>query len=397
MMYAGDNDPFQSITAVYASHKEVSLEQLGKLSALKDRIYGLRSKVNGILVLSTCNRFEVYIDGAEPKVLAEIESMVQSMGVRAKVSRGRQAVERIIMIASGLESRIIGEPEILGQVRREWRNARERGYTSPLLDTVFHQAIVTGKKVRSHTGISRGHASYPSAAVFLAASELGTLNGKKIAVIGAGDAGVGVLRVLCNEFAPSKVVVYTRDPTRAASSVNEACPGVEVRARERLNEDKGFDVAFIAVDDPSGLVIDNGLAGLIVDLSIPPVVEGENVYGLSDLEDVIDNVVEERRKWIGEAEKIIAEDLDRLEERLRQRNISRLLKLLVEYADHLARVESSKSNGCSDTYKILSSYSRKLLHPLIVGLRETASKAWRLDDFIRILEENYLEKLGGER
>lgn len=388
------SDPFQNLVAVYASHKEVSLEELGNLSALREEMYGLRGMVNGILVLSTCNRFEVYLDEAAEETIERVKSMFLERGVQPRVLKGRRAVERIMRIASGLESRIVGEHEILGQVRREWSWAREGGYTSPLIDTIIHQAIVTGKKVRTETGISRGHASYSSAAVFLAASKLGTLNGKSAAIVGAGEAGIGVLRILCSDFAPSRVIVYTRDPMRAVESVRTVCPGVEVRDRKLFKLGEEYDVVFIAVNDPTGLSIEGGSSTLIIDLSIPPVARGDNVYWLRDLEKVIDNVVEERMKWIGKAEEIIARDLSRLEERVRQRNIARLLKLLIEYADHLARVESSKGNGCKDTYRILNSYSKKLLHPLIVSLRETASKAWRLDDFIKLLEENYGEKVG---
>lgn len=389
-------EPFDSIAVVYASHKEAPLDVIGRLSQAREEVYRLRRLVKGLVVLSTCNRFEVYLDGATPSAVEEVAEIFRRYGVEPGIAWGREAVERILRIASGLESRIIGEPEILGQVRRAWSNAREKGYTSPLLDSIFHQAVVTGKKVRAQTGISRGHASYASAAVHLVAKKLGGLDGKRVVVVGAGDAGLGVLRILCSMHRPGEVVVYTRDPGRARGSVDAACPGADVRERSRLGGDRGFDAAFIAVDDPDTLSVESDIARIVVDLSVPPALRGVNVYGLTDLEEEIKGVIEERRKWMGEALEIIRGDLARLEERVRQRNVSRILKLLVEYADHLARVESGKVNGCRDPYLVLSSFSKKLLHPLMVSLRQTASQAWRLDEFIRVLEESYSRRIRGD-
>ncbi|MCE4617686.1 MAG: NAD(P)-binding domain-containing protein [Desulfurococcales archaeon] len=388
-------DPWEKLIAIYVSHKEVSLETIGRLSDLKEEIYRLGMTAQGIVVLSTCNRFEVYIHKPTDRLVYDIKNLFKEKGVKPRTLKGIKVAKRLFRIASGLESRILGEPEILGQVREAWRESRLQGRSSFLLNTIFHHAIITGKRVRSETGISRGHASYPSAAVFYAVSKIGSLDGKRVAVIGAGEAGLRILRIVCNDFAPSNITLYTRNPDKAFQDTSRICPGVKSKPRSELVNATGYDVIFVAVNDPFGLENVPLKARIVVDLSVPPAVKGDNVYTIEELEDIVSNVIKEREKWVGSAEEIIEEELEKLIVRVRERKISSLLKIMLEYSQRLAEKELAKANSCSNIDRLLSSYSKKLLHPLIVGLREGASRAWRIEDLIQILEKSYYQKLLG--
>ena len=188
---------FDSLVAVYTTFRDVGEDVLGRLGGLVEEAYRAALGARGAVVLSTCNRFEVYLDDPDGVAWRRVAEFIESNGGVVRVARGAEAARRVLRIAAGLESAILGEPEILGQVRDAWRAAREAGRTTPLLDSVFHAALVAGKRVREETGISRGNASYPSAAVSLAARSLGGLDGLRVLVAGGGEAGLGMLRVLC--------------------------------------------------------------------------------------------------------------------------------------------------------------------------------------------------------
>ncbi len=388
-------DPLEGLVAVYASHKEAGLEAIGELSKLGRLVEGIAKRARGYVILSTCNRFEVYMDSPPPDVVEEIISLYRDLGVEPRVARGLEAARRILRIASGLESRILGEEEILGQVRDAWVRARALGATTPLLDAVFHQAIVTGRKVRRETGISRGSAGYPSAAVALAASKLGGLDGARVAVVGAGKAGLSALRSLCSNHAPREVLVFTRDPARAAPEAEKACPGARVLPRSRIAGHAPFDAVIVAVDDPEGLEDLPRLARVVVDLSLPPALRGPNVYGMRDLESIVERVVSERLKWLPRAEEIVEEDLSRLASRLRSRPAGRVIAAILGYASALAEEEASKARGCPGARGLLESYAKKLLHPLIVAVREASSRGLDLDGLLSMIEELYSARLEG--
>ena len=382
-------DPLSRLIVVYTTYRESGLEVVGKLESRAGDVAGIVDAL-GFVVLSTCNRFEVYMDSPSEESVEAIASIIRREGGRPLVARGREAARRLMRIAAGLDSAIIGEPEILGQVRNAWRASRAQGRTTSLLDTVFHAAILAGKRVRRETGISRGNASYPSAAVTIASRLLGGLDGARVLVVGAGKASRGVMKVLCTDYEPGLVVVASRDPGRAMDAARICPSGQALHVSEALEGE--YDVAFVAV---RGYTIPRPRAAVVVDLSTPPAVEPrDRVYGMEDLEREVRRVIESRKRWVPDAEAIIQEEMAKLEKRLAQRRVSGLLRAIEEYADTLARMEASRHNGDYEaTYRMLRSYSKKLLHPLYVGLRETAATAWTLGDLLEVLERLYRERV----
>lgn len=163
----------------------------------------LGPEVGEVAVISTCNRTEFYatnpernapilnalfheLGGAEPGTLNDAFYLRED----------RAAAEHLMQVACGLDSMILGEPQILGQVRESWKTAREAGTLGPVLDALFRAALNVGKEARSTTAISRGAVSVSHAAVEFARERLGSLAGRSILVIGAGDTGALVARNL---------------------------------------------------------------------------------------------------------------------------------------------------------------------------------------------------------
>ena len=377
--------PLEDVVAVYADHKDNPLETIGRLSRLEESIRGLDAR--GFVVLSTCNRFEVYMDSPSPGDLEGVAGLLRSQGARVRIARGRDAVIRLMRIASGLESAILGEPEIMGQVRDAWRKYREMGLTSKLLDRVFHAAVLAGRRARRETGIGRGPASYFTAALEAAEERLGGLRGARALVIGGGAAGRKLVGLLCGPGGPDRIHVASRSRERAASAA-ELCPG---RAEPvSLDEARGteYDVAFVAVRGYPEGALDwlPRRASLVVDMSNPHAVPpGENVVGMEELRRIVERVIEERRQWVPSVESIILEELEKLESRLYEAEyrVGEIIRALEQRAESLA-LEMSGGDG---DYKRLRLFAKKLLHPVYVALRRAAAQGMSWEAFAEALLE----------
>jgi glutamyl-tRNA reductase len=186
----------------------------------------LHAEIGEIAIISTCNRTEIYTtdpERAEPVLDAffhefsgaEPGTMRDALYAR----EGRAAVEHLMEVACGLDSMILGEPQILGQVRDAWKSAREAGTMGPVLDAMFRAALNVGKEARSTTAISRGAVSVSHAAVEFARERLGGLAGHSILVVGAGETGALVARNLRSHGA-GQIIVANRDFERSEDLAN---------------------------------------------------------------------------------------------------------------------------------------------------------------------------------
>src|SRR5581483_2107952 len=125
------------------------------------------------------------------------------------------AVTHLFEVAAGLDSAVLGEGEILGQVRYAWEQAREEGTAGPVMQALFRHSVECGKRARTETGIARGVTSLSQAAVALASERLGGLDGRAVLVLGAGDMGEGMAVALAGRGA-APILVASRTPQRAA-------------------------------------------------------------------------------------------------------------------------------------------------------------------------------------
>jgi glutamyl-tRNA reductase len=197
----------------------ISAEELPNALAL------LRHYTPHGVILSTCNRTEIYTadgDGHDAE-----KTCLEFLKARLHVSNGklpvyvyfykdREASEHLFRVASGLESMIVGEFEVLGQVRQSLEAAEKAGMANLPLRHVFHSAIRTGRRVREETGISRNALSVSSVAVDLAAGIVGDLTKCKLLVIGAGEAGRLVAKI-ARERGASQIVIASRTKKRATA------------------------------------------------------------------------------------------------------------------------------------------------------------------------------------
>jgi glutamyl-tRNA reductase len=176
------------------------------------------------VLLSTCNRVEIYAAGPDA-VLAAAASrcfLQQHAGVAAEFYRleGVEAAHHLIRVAAGLDSMVLGETEILGQVKEAYGLARAAGCTGPVLNRLFQRSFRAAKEVRTRTGITRGAVSVGAAAGHLAARALGSLSGRRTLLLGAGEAGTLVARSL-RARGVRELLVANRTAGRAAELARE--------------------------------------------------------------------------------------------------------------------------------------------------------------------------------
>lgn len=205
-------------------HKNTPVETREKLALdaanLKRALELSRGRIEELVILSTCNRVEFYgvagdSESPERSLHALIEEVLGRPSAEffgsAEIRRGREAVRHIFRVAAGLESLVVGENEILGQMREAFRAAADTGAAHSLLYRLMEKALKIGKDVRAQTRINEGAVSIPSVAVELAEKIFGRLRHEKVMVLGTGEMGTQTLRNLKSSGAEIRYVV-SRDP-----------------------------------------------------------------------------------------------------------------------------------------------------------------------------------------
>ena len=280
-------------------------------------------------VLWTCNRAEWYVvaaPGAARDALAEVPPDVA-------VEHGRSldrtaSFEHLLRVAAGLESMVLGEDQILGQVRRAVEDARAADGIGPVFESALGRALRAGERARSETGINDGVVSLPSAAVKLVRENAG-LPGATALVVGAGEMG----RLAAQHLAPhaDRLVIANRTPDRAAAIADELGCGVRGTGLEELPALLADAHAVVSATGSSEHVLDRetvAAAGetFVVDLAHPrdtqPSIDelpGVTVYDLDRLEVITDKTRRARREAADRVTGIVDEELDRLAAQLRRR------------------------------------------------------------------------------
>ncbi|HLG01657.1 MAG TPA: glutamyl-tRNA reductase [Acidimicrobiia bacterium] len=330
-----------SVIVVGLNHRTSPVEILERVTVPRDDLHrclhdlAKREHVAEVVVLSTCNRTEIYARSTKfhPAIAEVTEFLAEHAGVSPSdladviyTFHEDAAVTHLFGVASGIDSMILGEGEILGQVRGAWLEAEEAGTVRTPLSHLFRHAVQVGKRARSQTAIARGSVSIASAAVWLATQRLGTLEGRKIVVLGAGKMGEGMAVALAGS-GTAHVVVANRSETRASELA--ARIGGEPVALERLPEVLADADVLLASTGAGEIMITRGqleevMAGrpgrplLVVDIAVPRDVDPDaarvpavTLLDIDDLKTFVQESMEERRGEIDNVRVIIGEEVDR--------------------------------------------------------------------------------------
>jgi len=292
-----------------------------------------RAALDEVVVLSTCMRTEVYAtaDRFHPAVqdirnfLCESSfSAPEDVADHLTMLYDEAAIGHLFAVASGLDSAVLGESEILAQVRTAWETARVEGGSGTVLSGLFRHALEVGKRVRSETAIARGTTSVSAAAVALAADHLGSLDGRRILVLGAGDMGEGMAVALAGAgVADIQVANRTRSRAQALAdriggrTVAFGSLGAALTEVDVLLTSTGAPEPVLTAEDLRP-VLDERAARplLIVDVAVPRDVEpsvrhldGVTVLDLDDLRAFARAGLEDRRREVTRVHGIIDEEV----------------------------------------------------------------------------------------
>lgn len=398
--------PAPQIMVVGSNHEYAPVDVRERLAfsgdTLVEGLHTLHGHVAEGLILSTCNRTEVYaVAETEERARAEIFSFLGGyhdvpehvLRRTSYVHAGVDAVTHIFRVASGLDSMVLGEPQILSQIRDALQTAREAGAAGPILQRLATDALKTGKRARTETNISRNRVSIAHAAVDLARHELGTLAGRHAVVLGAGKMATLTAKLL-RTHEIGELTVINRSYERA-QELARATGGYVVPISGLRQALARADIVFgaviverpmVGVDD----VTDRTSPLLLVDLGVPRTIDSEcgtvdgvtvkDVDALEPLADqtrqryaaevrkvetLIDVATTEFESWTrGRAAATAIATVRQRAESMRDIELERALRRLAHLPERDRNIVRALAHGLTN----------KMLHDPVIALRHSSSE-----------------------
>jgi glutamyl-tRNA reductase len=400
-----------SLVVVGLNHRTVPVELLERMAvgpaALPKALHSLlrREHIAEAVLLSTCNRTEVYAHATlfHPAVQDVRDFLVDTSGVDPAdfsnllyAYHDDAAVAHLFAVTAGLDSMIIGEGEILGQVREAWLLAEREGASGGMLSRTFRHAIEVGKRARTETAIGHHAVSVSSAAVALATKRLGSLDDRRVLVLGAGEMGQGMALALAGAGV-REIVVANRTEERATELATRV--GGRAIALDDFPATLDECDVLLASTGSGDLLVERGdieevmrsrggRALLIVDVGVPRNVDpgagevfGVTLLDIDDLRALGEQSLAQRRQAIGRVRALIADELDRFRLERSARELAPVVTALRSRAEELRLLELDRHRATlaridDDTREAIETITRglvnKLLHEPTVRLKEAA-------------------------
>jgi glutamyl-tRNA reductase len=364
------------------------------------------AEVREAVIISTCNRSEIYLVVGDP-VRAESDVLgllARRAGIRPTElaeaiysPRNCDAARHLYRVTAGLESMIVGEAEVQGQVRRAHEAAMRAGCTGPLSNRMFAAALTTGKRVRSETEIGSSRVSVPSVAVDLALSVLGGLEQRHVVILGAGETSELTARALAEQGAGT-IFVANRHADRALSLAQRF--GGSVVGLDKLPDQLlHADIVLSSTSSPHPIVgreelelvmaERRGRPLLLIDIAVPRDIdpacaelEGVSLYDIDDLQAVVARNLSTREEETPRALEIVEEEIHRFARWLGQLDALPTVSALREHgntiveqvlAENSGRWESASERDIARVEAIARAVMSRLLHEPTIRLRSLGS------------------------
>jgi glutamyl-tRNA reductase len=393
--------------------------------ALPDALDKLKQRpgVREGMILSTCNRVEVSVtaeDGADAE--SAVESFIADTRSvdRAWVTpylykfNGSEAIRHLFRVASSLDSMVVGEPQILGQLKSAYAVAKEHGSMTGFLDQVMTRAFNVAKRVRTETEIGQSAVSVSYAAVELAREIFGTFQGKRVLIIGAGKMAESAARHL-RRAGVSEILVTNRTISRAEALADE-CGGKVIPYDSFYSVLSTVDIVLASSGAQNYILTLEQMRAAVakrrnqftflIDIAVPrnidPKVldlEGVFLYDIDDLGKVVNENLEGRIQVAKDAEEIIREEVDRMMARLKTREVSPTIVSFQEKLETFRKGEFERNRGklgvlSPDQEEAIDAMTRglvnKIAHGPIAELRKSSEDPGVIETIRRMF------KLGGD-
>ena len=353
------------LALIGVSHKTAPVEVRERLAFSSDKIRAAlatlleRTPAAEAMILSTCNRVEIVAQGPDAQLVQDFiceyhQIPAEAISKHVYSYKNAEAIRHLFRVTASLDSMMLGEPQILGQVKEAYRLASEAGTIGSSLSPLLDRAFAVAKRVRSETGISQSAVSISYAAVELARKIFGDLAGKTVMIIGASKMGELAAKHLKRNGVGS--VLVTNRTFERAVEIAKIFEGAAVPFEHFTDHMEHADIVISSTGAPH-FIITKSLAEQVIrnrrnkpvffiDIAVPrdvdPLVndiDNAFVYDIDDLQQVIDANMRERMKEAGRAEEIVDREVQAFCTRMQSREVAPTIVLLRETVDRVRREE----------------------------------------------------------
>jgi len=321
------------------------------------------------VVLSTCNRSEIYVASSDPgrareeltAFLSDYHHLPPSSFEPHLFSHDNEAaVRHLFRVAAGLDSLVVGEPQILGQVKEAFQTAVDHRCTGPILSKLFHWSFVVGKRVRTETGLGEGAVSVSFAAVALARKIFGKLDNRRVLVVGAGEISTLTAQHL-RTHGVGEILVTSRTPSHA-DALASAVDGQTLDWAQMVHGLAAADIVVTATGSQRPIITRAQVEAVtrkrrpdplfVIDMAVPRDVEASVgdldqvfLYNVDDLQTIVQENLSRRSSEIERAEGIVSEEMMKFAAWRRSRSAVPTVVALRERFERIRRAELQRLDG----------------------------------------------------
>ncbi|MBQ6099431.1 MAG: glutamyl-tRNA reductase [Methanobrevibacter sp.] len=382
-------------------HKMANIQSMESISKDMDELFWkLQEKysINEFVEISTCNRKEYYISN---DYISEDDELLSHENQSIVIEYGPSAVMHLLRMTSGLESMIVGEDQILGQVKDAKHKASKEHHCGKALDTIFTKAIHVGQVVRNKTKINKGSVSIGSAAIDLAEKHMGSLDDKSVLVIGAGKMGRLVAKALAEK--DLNAIFVANRTYYVAVDLAKDLGGEAILFNELEDYLATADLVISATSAPHAIIDKERLLGIerdynnlmMVDIANPRDISedvcelGVKSFNIDDLREIADENTSLRIKEFGEAENIIDEEFILLKETFKIMEVDELLGNLRASMEEIRQRETQKASlklaDVDGSAKILNNLTNSIVNKIFFDISKKVKVAAK-DENKQIIE-----------
>lgn len=387
-------------------HKIADIQSMENISKdMDDLFWKLQEKysISEYIDISTCNRKEYYINN---DYISEEDELLSHENQSIVIEYGQSAVMHLLRMTSGLESMIVGEDQILGQVKDAKNKALKNHHCGKSLDTIFTKAIHVGQVVRNKTNINKGSVSIGSAAIDLAEKHMGSLDDKSVLVIGAGKMGRLVAKALAEK--DLHAIFVANRTYYVAVELAKDLGGEAILFNELEEYLATADLVISATSAPHAIITKERMLGIerdyeslmMVDIANPRDISddvsdlGIKSFNIDNLREIADENTNLRIKEFGEAENIIDDEFNLLKESFKIMEVEEILAGLRSSMEEIRQRETKKASAklshVDGSAKVLDNLTNSIVNKIFFDISKKVKKAAKEENKDVIVAAEYL-------
>ena len=349
---------------VRITHKKAPIHVLEKFTfkdiAKAHRVFLTAGNIRECVILQTCNRVELYLalERIDVDKIFDTWKSITERGLSfesAEIDEGKEAIHHLLRLTSGLESLVVGEDQILGQVKRAFEFSRQNCYIDSFIPLIFEHAIKVGSRIRTNTGLNKGSVSIGSMAVNLAEEYFDDFQDKKVLLIGTGEGAMLVAKSLKKRQVNFEVASRTYERAKSFSST---VGGTPIEFEQALHNFDKTDIIFVSTTAPYYLITYDRIFNskkkndgmMIFDLSNPRTVDdkiatisGIKLVNIDQIAEIVDRNLKRRHEEIRLAETMIQSGMESMDLLFRKIKAEPFVVSIFKIVDEVRNRELSKA------------------------------------------------------